>query len=294
MPTYSAKRGTILVASSRASDRPICGYVESGNLAIEYRFADGRYERMPALMTELTGRKVALMVIAGVTAEVGFLRQLRSSQIPIVFNIGVDPVRFGLVASLNRPGGNATGISTLVDELMGKELGLLHELIPTAKTIAMLNNPDNSGQALADARAAAATLGMQLNALDARTDSEIDAAFATLAQQRVDAMLVMTSPLYLTRAKWIGALAAQYRVPAIYARREYVEAGGLLSYGYDIPDGYRPMGTYASRILKGEKPADLPVLLPTKFELVINLKTAKVLGLTVPDTLLARADEVIE
>ena len=221
-------------------------------------------------------------------------QHLRASQIPIVFNTGQDPVRAGLVASFNRPGGNITGISTLVNLLTGKSLGLLHELVPNARTIALLNSAISLNTAVNDARAATATLGLQLIVLNADTNSEIDAAFATLNQQRADAMVVATSPFFVTRAKQIAALVASHRLPAIYARREFAEAGGLMSYGYDVGDGYRQMGNYAGRILKGDKAGDLPVFQPTKFELVINLKTAKALGLEIPAKLLALSDEVIE
>ena len=270
------------------------GYVEDRNLAIEYRFADGRIERMAALLTELAGRKPEVIAVTGVSAEPTFLRQMKTSQIPIVFIVGTDPVRSGLVASLNRPGGNVTGICTLVSDLMAKELGLLRELVPGAKTIAMLWNPDNSSEELNDTREAIAKLGLQLNVLNASTDSELNDAFATLDRQRADAILVTTSPFYMTKAKRVAELAAQYRVPAIYVRREYVDAGGLMSYGYDIPDSYRLAGVYSGRILKGDRPGDLPVLQPTKFEFVINLKTAKTLGITFPPGLLAIADEAIE
>jgi len=219
---------------------------------------------------------------------------MKTSHIPIVFVVGADPVRSGLVASLNRPGGNVTGICMLVSELIAKELGLLRELIPSAKTIALLWNPDNSSEELNYAREAIAKLGLQLNVLNASIDSELNDAFATLDQQRADAILVTTSPFYMTKAKRVAALAAQYRVPAIYVRREFVEAGGLMSYSYDTPDSYRSVGVYSSRILKGDLPGDLPVLQPTKFQLVVNLKTAKALGLTIPDKLIALADEVIE
>jgi putative ABC transport system substrate-binding protein len=269
------------------------GYVEGQNLAIEYRFADGQNDRLPAMMSELTRRQVGVIVAAAVDAAVG---QMRDSQIPIVFNTGADPVRTGLVASINRPGGNRTGVFTLTGGLTGKSLGLLHEFVPNAKTIAMLWNPSSSptGVPLRDAREATAKLGLQLNVLDASTDSELDAAFASLSRQPADAMLVITSPFIITRAKQVAALAAHYGVPAIYGRREYAEAGGLMSYGYDVGDSYRQMGVYAGRILKGTKPADLPVVQPTKFELVINLKTAKALGLEIPAKLLALSDEVIE
>ena len=272
------------------------GYVEGQNVAIEYRFADGQSDRLTALVTDLVRRRVAVIVHAGAGAGTpdAAWQQMRSSQIPIVFNTGADPVRLGLVASMNRPGGNMTGINTLVGELTGKRLGLLHELVPNARTIALLNSAISLNTAVNDARAATATLGLQLIVLNADTDSEIDATFATLNQQRADAMVVATSPFFVTRAKQIAALVASHRLPAIYARREFAEAGGLMSYGYDVGDGYRQMGNYAGRILKGDKAGDLPVFQPTKFELVINLKTAKALGITVPTTLITISDELIE
>jgi putative ABC transport system substrate-binding protein len=270
------------------------GYAEGRNLAIEYRFADGQYDRLPALFTDLLARRVAVAVYAGAVTTEPMLGIMRASQLPIVFNVGNDPVRTGLAASMNRPGGNMTGITTLVSLLTGKHVGLLHELVPNAKTIAVLLTPSATGNQQRDAAEATATLGLQLRVLSAATDSEIEAAFATLDRQPVDAMVVATSPFFVTRAKEIAALAASHRLPAIYARREYAEAGGLMSYGYDVGDGYRHMGLYAGRILKGDKPADLPVFQPTKFEFVINLKTAKALGLDIPAKLLALSDEVIE
>ena len=271
------------------------GYIEGQNIAIEYRFSNGQYDRLPALMTELTSRQVSVLVVAGVAGGAGTVAgQMRASQIPIVFNVGDDPVRAGLVASINRPGGNMTGIFVSLVQT-GKNFGLLHELVPDAKTVATLVDATTTDSLrLTEAREAAATLGVQLRVLVAGSDSELDSAFATLNRERADAMVVTTSPFFVSRAKQIVALVARYRVPAIYARRQYAEAGGLMSYAYDLPDGYRQMGNYAARILKGTKPADLPVLQPTKFELVINLKTAKALGLTVPPTLLALANEVIE
>jgi len=286
---------SMLVAFRRGLNET--GYVEGRNLAIEYRFADGQYARLPALATDLIRRQVAVIVYAGAPSPSNpdaAWQQLRASQIPIVFNTGQDPVRAGLVASFNRPGGNITGISTLVNLLTGKSLGLLHELVPNARTIALLHSALSLNTAVNDARAATATLGLQLIVLNADTNSEIDSAFATLNQQRADAMVVATSPFFVTRAKQIAALVASHRLPAIYARREFAEAGGLMSYGYDVADGYRHMGIYAGRILKGDKPADLPVFQPTKFQFVINLKTAKTLRLEIPPTLLALADEVIE
>ena len=286
---------SMLVAFRRGLNET--GYVEGRNLAIEYRFADGQYARLPALATDLIRRQVAVIVYAGAPSPSNpdaAWQQLRASQIPIVFNTGQDPVRAGLVASFNRPGGNITGISTLVNLLTGKSLGLLHELVPNARTIALLNSAISLNTAVNDARAATATLGLQLIVLNADTNSEIDAAFATLNQQRADAMVVATSPFFVTRAKQIAALVASHRLPAIYARREFAEAGGLMSYGYDVGDGYRQMGNYAGRILKGDKAGDLPVFQPTKFELVLNLKTAKALGITVPTTLITISDELIE
>ena len=286
---------SMLVAFRRGLNET--GYVEGRNLAIEYRFADGQYARLPALATDLIRRQVAVIVYAGArnpSNPDSAWQQLRASQIPIVFNTGQDPVRAGLVASFNRPGGNITGISTLVNLLTGKSLGLLHELVPNARTIALLHSALSLNTAVNDARAATATLGLQLIVLNADTNSEIDAAFATLNQQRADAMVVATSPFFVTRAKQIAALVASHRLPAIYARREFAEAGGLMSYGYDVGDGYRQMGNYAGRILKGDKAGDLPVFQPTKFELVINLKTAKALGVMVPTTLITISDELIE
>ena len=273
------------------------GFVEGQNLVTEYRFADGQYDRLPALVAELTGWQPAVIIFVGAVVSDDVWQFLRASQIPIVFISGGDPVRRGLVSSLNRPGGNLTGISVLLAELTGKRMGLLHELFPNAKAIALLDNitPERPRPTVqGEAGEAAAKLGLQLRVLNATTEGELDAAFAAVNEQRPDAMLVTNSPLFLVRAERITALAARCRVPAIYARREFTMAGGLMSYGYDVADGYRRAGNYAGRILKGEKPGDLPVQQPTKFELVINLKTAKALGLTIPETLLATADEVIQ
>jgi len=266
------------------------GHIEGQNVAIEYRFTDGQSDRLLALATELTDRHVAVIVWAGVPVTEEAIRFMRASQIPIVFETGVDPVRVGLVSSLNRPGGHMTGSSSLLEELTAKQLSLLLDLVPKAKKIAVL------GIALLenDAREAAATRGVNLLALRAATDGEIDAAFAAVDLRRPDALLVGTSFFFVTRAKQIAALAARHGVPAIYARREFAAAGGLMSYGHDVADGYRGIGKYTGRILKGEKPSDLPVFQPTKFEFVINLKTAKALGLEIPPGLLAIADEVIE
>jgi len=272
------------------------GYAEGRNVAIEYRFADGRYDRLSAELTDLTQRKVNVIILAPLVTIGELLRQVRASPIPFVFSTGADPVRLGLVASMNRPGGNVTGVASLVGELSGKQMGLLHDLVPQAATIAALFDPrlETSENRLREARNAAAGLGQKLLVLNASTDEEIDAQFAKLDREPADAMLMTTSSFFVTRARQIAALAARHRIPAIYARREFTEAGGLMSYGANVADGYREVGRYAGRILNGEKPADLPIIQPTKFELIINLKTVKALGLTIPETLLAIADEVIQ
>jgi putative ABC transport system substrate-binding protein len=269
------------------------GYVEGRNLAIEYRFADGIYERNRPLAEDLTRRHVAVIVTAGNLSS-ALAAWGASSTIPIVFNTGTDPVQAGLVQSINRPGGHATGVVSQTGDLLGKMMGLLHALVPNARTIGVLANPNSDSDPERDAERAAATLGLQVRVLHAATDTEIEASFATLSQQRADALLIPTSPLFLSRASHIVELVARLALPAIYGRRPFAEAGGLMSYGDDIVSGYRQMGVYAGRILKGEKPADLPVVLADKFELVINLKTAQALGLAVPPTLLALADLVIE
>jgi putative ABC transport system substrate-binding protein len=275
------------------------GYTEGGNLTIEYRFADGQFGRLPGMLAELALRQAAVIALAGATTGLEpLIQSVRASAIPIVFNAGSDPVQTGLVASINHPGGNVTGVYSLLGELAGKNFGLLHELVPKVGNVALLQSHVSPGpsyrQVQIEATEAAARLGVQLRMFDANSDSELDAAFATLNQQRIEAVLVATNPFFMTRATRIAALAASHRVPAIYARREFADAGGLMSYGNDVRDGYRQMGNYVGRILKGDKPADLPVIQPTKYELVINLKTAKALGLEVPPLLLARADEVIE
>jgi putative ABC transport system substrate-binding protein len=275
------------------------GYVEGRNVAIEYRFSNGENDSLPTLFTELTRQQVAVIVFPAVAVSGPGLRLVQASQIPVVFNSGVDPVRAGLVASLNRPGGNVTGINALTAATVGKELSLLRELVPNAKRIAMLVSAQYGRVAaleeqVEDAQKAAASLGLQLLVLGAGTESEINAAFASLEQRRPDAIVVFSGPLFQVRAKSIAALVARLAVPAIYPRREYAEAGGLMSYGYDVAAGYREMGRYTGRILKGEKPANLPVFQPTRFQFIINLKTARALGLTIPTNLLAIADEVIE
>jgi putative ABC transport system substrate-binding protein len=273
------------------------GYAEGRNVAIEYRFTDGRYDRLSAQLTDLTRRKVGVIVFAGFVAIEELLEQVRTSPIPIILNIGADPIRFGLAVSMNRPGGNVTGVNTLTAELAGKHLGLLHDLVPQGATIAALVDPGMQSReniALREARAAVVALGQKLLVLEANTAEEIDAQFASLDREPADAMFVAVSPFFITRAQQIVRLAARHRIPVIYVRREYVEAGGLMSYGINLPEGYREIGRYAGRILNGEKPGDLPIIQPTKFELVINLKAAKALGLTIPPGVFAIADEVIE
>jgi putative tryptophan/tyrosine transport system substrate-binding protein len=271
------------------------GFVEHQNVTIEYRWALGQYDHLPALATELTRLPVVVVVSTG-GEPAALAAKAATSTIPIVFGTGTDPVKAGLVASYNRPGGNATGINFQTVDMEAKRLGLLHELMPQAKNIAFLYNPKFAaaeGQ-LHDVREAARTLGLQINALHASTDDEINAAFRTMVQQQTAALILAADPFFDTRRSQLVVLAAYNILPAIYQFREYAAAGGLMSYGIDAVDAYRQIGIYAARILKGARPVDLPVMQPTKFELVINLKTAKTLGLAVPDTLLARADEVIE
>jgi putative ABC transport system substrate-binding protein len=273
------------------------GYAEGRNVAIEYRFADGRYDRLSADLTDLTQHKVGVIAFAGFGPIEELAQQLRASPVPIVLITGIDPVRTGLVPSLNRPGGNVTGVSAFVGELSGKQMGLLHDLVPKAATIAALIDPRGQSRenpALPDAQNAATALGQRLLALEASTADEIDAQFANLDREPADAMLVIASNFFITRAGQIAALAARHRIPAIYERREFAEAGGLMSYGFNVADGYRELGRYAGRILNGDKPADLPVIQPTKFELVINLKVAKALNFGIPPLVRALADEVIE
>ena len=270
------------------------GFIEGRNVAIEYRWADGRYDRLPSLAAELVRVPVAVLVATGITAAAA--AKTATSTVPIVFNTGGDPVRFGLVASLNKPGGNITGVASLGKVLVAKRFELLRELVPKANAVAFLVNPNNAVVALdtSDAQAAAATLGHKLIIVKASSAGEIDAAFATIAEQRGDALLQQLDPFLQSRRDQLVALAARYALPAIYERRDFAIAGGLMSYGTSLRDALRLVGKYTSRLLKGEKPANLPVQQPTKFELVINLKTAKALRLTVPPTLLTRADEVIE
>ena len=270
------------------------GFVEGRNVAIEYRWADGRYDRLSALAAELVRIPVVVLVATGVTAAVA--AKAATSTVPIVFNTGGDPVGFGLVASLNRPGGHVTGVASLGKVLLAKRFELLRELVPKAEAIAFLVNPNNAVAELdtSDAQAAAAALGLKLIVLKAGSDGDIDTAFSTVAQQGGGGLLQQLDPFLQSRRDQLLALAARYALPAIYERRDFVAAGGLISYGTSLSDALRLVGNYAGRLLKGEKAADLPVQQPVKFELAINLKTAKALGLTVPDKLLVAADEVIE
>jgi ABC-type uncharacterized transport system substrate-binding protein len=272
------------------------GYSEGQNVAIEYRWSEGHNERLPALAAELVRRQVAVIVTPGSTAAT-LAAKAATPTIPIVFLSAVDPVKTGLVASLNRPGGNVTGVSDIGVELAAKRLGLLHELLPGAARFALLVNPDNPGITEAfvnEAQTAASAIGRQIEVVTASTNGDIDRAFATLVNKRSDALLVSTDALFVTRRVQLVTLAARHAVPAMYFRREFAEVGGLMSYGSNLADQFRQNGIYAGRILKGEKPAEMPIQLPTKFEFVINLQTAKSLDIEIPATLLARADEVIE
>jgi ABC-type uncharacterized transport system substrate-binding protein len=271
------------------------GYVEGRNVTVDYRYAEGHYDRLPALVADLIRRQVAVLGAFG-GVHTAIAAKAATATIPIVFANGSDPIKFGLVASLNRPGGNITGVSFFTAELEGKRLGLLHELVPRAAAIAALVNPTNANadDQSRELKDAARTLGLELHILNAVSEGEIDKSFATLAQTRAGALLVASDPFFFGRRQQLIALAARHAVPAIYEWRAFAEAGGLMSYGTNQAEAYRQAGIYAGRILKGEKPSDLPVVQTTKFELIINLTAAKVLGLDMPPGLSARADEVIE
>jgi len=271
------------------------GYVEDRNIAIEYRWARGNNDRLPEFAADLVRRRVDVIVTPG-SLPATLAARTATTTIPIVFSVAVDPVAIGLVASLNRPGGNLTGVSTLGAELGAKRLGLLQELVPRAKRFAVLTNPNNpfAKAFVTDVRAAAAAMGLQIEVFTASTSHDIDTAFASFQQKGVDALVVNPDPLFVGRRVQLATLAARHAVPAIHPFREDVEAGGLMSYGPSNTDLVRQAGIYTGRVLKGEKPADMPILRATRFDLIINLTTAKALGLEVPPTLLARADEVIE
>jgi putative ABC transport system substrate-binding protein len=269
------------------------GYVEGRNVAVELRATD-QYGQLPALAAELASHPVA--VIAALGGPSAPAAKATTVTIPIVFMIGGDPVELGLVRTLNRPDGNITGVTNFTAQLLQKQVGLLHELVPNAAVIGLLNNPNNR-RAEADAtnvEAAAHTLGLDIHVVDASNEGDFDIAFASLLQGRAGALLVGGDPLFTQASPTLAELAARYAIPAIYGPRDYAEAGGLMSYGASLADSFRQAGIYTGRILKGEKPGDLPILQPTKFDLIINLKTAKALGLSIPSTLLALADEVIE
>jgi putative tryptophan/tyrosine transport system substrate-binding protein len=271
------------------------GYIEGRNVAIEYRWADGQYDRLPALASELIARRVTVIAATGGNVS-GLAAKAATRTTPIVFVVGGDPVKLGLVTSFNHPGGNVTGMSVFTTELGTKRLEFLHELVPKASVIGFLINPNYQGSAreAVPVQAAARAIGRQLVVLNASDERGIDAVFATLAQQQVGALLVDADALFVSRRDQLVALAARHSMPAIYDLRDFVAAGGLMSYGTSLADAYRQVGVYTGRILKGEKPAELPVQQAVKVELVINMKTAKTLGLTFPITLLGRADEVIE
>ena len=272
------------------------GFVEGQNVAIEYRWAEGQYERMAQLAADLVRRRVAVIAVPG-SPPGARAAKAATSTIPIVFSVGDDPVKSGLVASISRPGGNATGINFLTGELVAKRLALLHELLPGAARVAAFINPADASRAEVlreEVEVAARTVGMQLQILNPSTNREIDAAFAALVRERADALFVGPDAFYNSRRVQLANMAARHVVPTAFAVREYVDAGGLMSYGTSFADMYREVGAYCGRILKGAKPSDLPVLQSTKFELVINAQTARMLGITVPAALLARADEVIE
>jgi putative ABC transport system substrate-binding protein len=269
------------------------GYVEGQNVAIEYRWAEGQYGRLSALAADLIRGRVTMIVAGGPAA---FAAKAATTTIPIVFLAVDDPVKLGLVASLNRPGGNLTGVNFVVAELGSKQLGLLHELVPAATRVGLLVNSDHPGTepVMKDVTAAAQTIGLQIEVVAASDSREIEAAFATLVRNRADALLVGPGALFVTRRLQLTILAARHAIPAVYNVRDYPEAGGLMSYGTSQTDAYYQVGVYAGKVLKGAKPADLPVIQSTKFELVINLPTARAIGLEIPPNLLARADEVIE
>jgi putative ABC transport system substrate-binding protein len=294
LSTTSAVPFAHLVSGFRRGLQEI-GYVEGRNVAIEFRWAEGQYDRVPALVADLVRRQIAVIVTTGGETS-AVAAKAATTTIPIVFNTGTDPVRLGLVASLARPGGNATGVNIFTTELAEKRLGLLHDLVPAASSIAVLVNP-HFAPAVANAReaeAAARAVGKGVVIFNAASESDIETAFAQMMQGRSGALVVGSDPFFNSRREQIVALAARHRIPAIYEWREFVQAGGLMSYGTSLVEAYRQQGVYAGRILKGEKPADLPVVQLSKFELIVNLKTADALGIVFPPGLLAIVNEVIE
>jgi putative ABC transport system substrate-binding protein len=293
LDSRSPAEATSIIAAFREGLNEV-GYVEGQDVAIEFSWAEGQFGRVPALAAEVVRRQVAV-IFAGSTPA-ALAAKAATTTTPIVFIGGGDPVELGLVASFNRPGGNVTGVNLFTNALEPKKLELLHQLVPKAATIGALINPSWVYAEIQskDLQGAARTLGLQIHVVNANNESGIDTAFAMLAEQRIGALLVTSGPFFASRRDQLVALATRYGIPAIYAQRELVAAGGLMSYGTNLADAYRQAGIYTGRILKGEKAADMPVLRPTKFELVINLKTAKAIGLEVPPMLLTRADEVIE
>ncbi len=271
------------------------GYIDGQNVAIEYRWAEGQYDRLPALAADLVGRQVTVIVALG-GDPAALAAKNATPTIPIIFLLGGDPVKLGVVASLSRPGGNATGVNFFLAEMEAKRLDLLHELVPTATKLAVLANPKtaSAGAQLSDVRSAGRALGQNIEVFNASNEADIDTAFEIIAQNKIGGLLLSADPFFNNQREQILALAARYAIPTVYFFREFPASGGLLSYGTSITDAYRQVGLYVGLILKGAKPADLPVMQPTKFELVINLKTAKTLGVTVPQALLVAADEVIE
>ena len=294
LETVSPSFGTLILAPFRQGLGD-AGYVEGQNVAIEYRWAEGRYDRLPELAADLVRRQVNVIVTTSTPASLA--AKAATTELPLVFGVGDDPVKLGLVASLNRPGGNATGVNFFLGELAAKRLGLLHELAPAATRIAVLVNPTDAVRTesnLKEVDTAARAIGLQVHIVNASTIAEIDAAFATLVRERLNAIFVVPDSFFNSRRVQLANLAARFALPSAFGQREYCEVGGLMSYGTNLADARRQIGSYAGRILKGARAADLPVVQSTKFELVINASTARMLGLTVPPTLLARADEVIE
>jgi putative ABC transport system substrate-binding protein len=288
----AADRSDVMVAFREALAE--AGYIEGQNVAIEYRWAEGRFDRLPELATDLVRRRVSVIITPATTAA-ALAAKAATATIPIVFGVGGDPVQLGLVASLNRPGGNATGLNFFTIELMAKRMQLLRELVPAAKRVAVLINPTDRSFEMTLRDVEAAAIGQQVVAIEAATGREIDAAFESLEREKVaDALFVSGGAFFTMRRAQLAILAARYALPATYSQRLFVEVGGLMSYGTSFADNWRKVGLYTGRVLKGAKPADLPVSQSTKFELVINLNTARALRLEVPPTLLARADEVIE
>jgi putative ABC transport system substrate-binding protein len=294
LSSRSPGESTSVVAALRQGLKEV-GYIEGRNVTVEYRWAEGQYDRLPKLANELVARNISLITATG-DAVSALAAKGATTTIPIVFVIGGDPVRFGLVASLNRPGGNITGVSLISSGLGAKRLGLLHELLPNAAVFGLLLNPDNpNGEPeRIDVEEAGRTIGRQIVVVNASNERDLDTAFAYLAQQRAGGLLVATDPFFLSRRDHLVELATRHAMPTMYQFREFATASGLMSYGTNITDAYHRAGEYSGRILKGERPADLPIFQQTKLELIINLKTAKMLGLSIPPTLLVFADEVIE